>query len=52
MHYSSYTPYSGTILVGEDFCNWLQPPLRTNTPARTLYWVALKERSRALASHL
>ena len=51
-HYRSYTPYSGTILVGERYCNWLKPPLRTTTPTRTLYWVALKMRTRALAAHL
>ena len=51
-HYRSYTPYSGTILVGEHFCNWLKPPLRATTPTRTLYWLALKERSRALAAQL
>ena len=32
------TPYSGTILVGEHWVNWLKPPLRTTTPTRTLYW--------------
>ena len=47
-----YTPYSDTILVGEHFCNWLKPPLRTTTPTRTLYCVALKMRTRALAAHL
>ena len=47
-----YTPYSGTILVGEHFCNWLKPPVRTTTPTRTLYWVALKMKTRALAPHL
>ena len=52
MHYRSHTPYSGTILVGEHFCNWLKAPLRTTTPTRTFYWVALKEKSRALAAHL
>ena len=52
MHYRSYTPYSGTILVGERYCNWLKPPLRTTTPTRTLYWVALKMKTRALAAHL
>ena len=51
-HYRSYTLCSGTILVGEHFCNWLKPPLRTTTPTRTLYCVALKEKSRALAAHL
>ena len=39
-------------LVGERLFNWLKPPLRTNTPTRTLYWVALMEKSRALAAHL
>ena len=47
-----YTPYSGTILAGERYCNWLKPPLRTTTPTRTLYWVALEMRTRALAAHL
>ena len=47
-----YTPYSSTILVGEHFCNWLKPPLRTTTPTRMLYWVALKMKTRALAAHL
>ena len=42
------TPYSGTILVGEHFCNRLKPPLRTNTPTHKLYWVALKMKTRAL----
>ena len=51
-HYRSYTPYSGTILVGEHFLNWLKPPLRTTTPTRTLYWVLLRTRSRALMAHL
>ena len=51
-HYRSYTLCSGTILVGEHFCNWLKPPLRSTTPTRTLYWVALKEKSRAPAAHL
>ena len=46
------TPYRGTILVGEPFCNWLKPPLRTTTPTRTLYCVALKMKTRALAAHL
>ena len=41
-HYRSYTPYSGTILVGECYCNWLKPPLRITTPTITLYWVVLK----------
>ena len=47
-----YTPYSGTILVGERYCNWLKPPLRTTTRTRTLYWVALKMKTRTPASHL
>ena len=47
-----YTPYSGTILVGEHFCNWLKPPLRTTMPTHMLYWVALKMKTRALAAHL
>ena len=51
-HYRSYTFCSRTILVGEDFCNWLKPPLRTTSPKSTLHWVALKEKSRALAAHL
>ena len=41
-----------TILVGGHFSNWLKPPLRTTTPTRTLYRLALKEESRALAAHL
>ena len=41
-HYRSYTPCSGTILVGERYCYWLKPPCRTTTPTRTLYWVVLK----------
>ena len=28
------------------------PPLRTTTPTRTLYWVALMMDTRALAAHL
>ena len=51
MHYTSYTTYSGTILVGERLVSWLKPPLRTTTPTRMLYWVALREKSRALAAH-
>ena len=51
-HYRSYTPYSGTILVGERLFHWLTPQLRTTTPTRTLYRVALLEKSRALAAHL
>ena len=47
-----YTPYSGTILSSEHFCSWLKPPLRTTTPTRTLYWVALKMKTRVLAAHL
>ena len=47
-----YTPYSGTILVGERYCHWLKPPLRSTTPTRTLYWVALKMKTRAPAAHL
>ena len=51
-HYRSYTPYICTILVAQHVCNWLKPPLRTTTPTRTLYWVALKKKTRALAAHL
>ena len=51
-HYSTHPTYSGTILVGEHFCNWLKPPLRTITPTRKLYWVALRMKTRALAAHL
>ena len=40
--YWSYTPYSGTILVGERYCYWLKPPRRTTTPTRTIYWGVLK----------
>ena len=41
-----FTPtYSGTILVGEHFCNWLKPPLRITTPTHTLYWVVLEIKS-------
>ena len=48
-----YTPtYSGTILVGEHFCNWLKPRHRTTTPTRTLYWVWLKIKSWALMTLL
>ena len=52
MHYRSYTPYGGTILVGQRYCNRLKPPPRTTTPTRTLYWVELKMKTRALAAHL
>ena len=52
MHYRSYTPYSGTILVGERYCNWLKPPLRTTTATRTLYWVVLKIKSWVLMTLL
>ena len=45
-HYRSYTPYSGTILVGEHWGNWLKPPLRTTTPTRTLYWALRSQRCR------
>ena len=51
-HYRSYTPYSGTILVGEHWGNWLKPPLRTTTPTRTLYLVLLKNMSWVLATLL
>ena len=51
-HYRSYTPYSGTILVGEHCCNWLKPPIRTTTPTRTLYWVLLKNMSWVLTTLL
>ena len=37
--------YSGTILLGEHFCNWLKPPLRITTPTLTLYWVLLEVKS-------
>ena len=43
-HYSTHPTYSGTILVGEHFCNWLKPPLTITTPTLTLYWVLLKNR--------
>ena len=52
MHYRSYTPYSGTILVGEHCCNRLKPPRRTTTPTRTLYLVLLKNMSWVLATLL
>ena len=52
LQYRSYTPYSGTISVGERLFNWLKPLLRTTTPTRTLYWVALRVKSRALAAHV
>ena len=45
-HYRSYTPYSGTILVGERY------PLRITTPTRTLYWVVLKIKSWVLMTLL
>ena len=51
-HHRSYILYSGTILPGEHLLNWPQPPLRTTTPTRTLYWVVLMKRSRALMAHL
>ena len=38
--------------MGEHFVNWLKPPLKTTTPTRTLYWVVLMKRSRALMAHL
>ena len=44
-HYSTHPTYSGTILVGEHFCNWLKPPLRITTPTLTLYWVLLEVKS-------
>ena len=40
-HYSTHPTYSGTILVGERYCNWLKPPIRIATPTLTLYWVVL-----------
>ena len=43
-HYSAHPTYSGTILVGEHFCNWLKPPLRITTPTLTLYRVLLKNK--------
>ena len=51
-HYRSYTPYSGTILVGERYCDWLKPPLRIITSTLTLYWVVLKIKSWVLMSLL
>ena len=51
-HYWSYLPYSGTILVGERYCYWLEPLRRTTTPTRTLYWVVLKIRSWVLMTLL
>ena len=51
-HYRSYTPYSGTILVGERYCNWLKPPPRITTPTLTLYWVVLKIKSWVLMTLL
>ena len=51
-HYSTHPTYSGTILVGEHFCNSLKPPLRTTSPTRALYWVALMMVTRALSAHL
>ena len=48
-----YTPYlQWHHPGGEHFCNWLKPPLRTTTPTRKLYWVALRMKTRALADHL
>ena len=53
LHYFTTHPtYSGTILVGEHFCNLLKPPLRTTTPTRTLYWVWLKIKSWVLKTLL
>ena len=51
-HYSTHPTYSGTILVGEHFCNWLKPPLRSTTPTRTLYWVWLRTKSWVLMTLL
>ena len=51
-HYSTHATYSGTILLGEHFCNLLKPPLRTTTRTRTLYWVWLKIMSWALMTLL
>ena len=51
-HCRSYTPYSDTILVGERYCNWLEPPLRITTPTLTLYWVVLKTKSWVLMTLL
>ena len=44
-HYTTHPTYSGTILVGKHFCNWLKPPLRITTPTHTLYWVLLEVKS-------
>ena len=44
-HNSTHPTYSGTILVGEHFCNCLKPPLRITTPTLTLYWVLLEIKS-------
>ena len=44
-HYTTHPIYSGTILVGEQFCSWLKPPLRITTPTLTLYWVLLEVKS-------
>ena len=52
MHYRSCTPYSGTILVGERYCDWLKPPLRITTPTLSLYWVVLKIKSWVLMTLL
>ena len=51
-HYTTHPTYSSIILVGEHFCNWLKPPLRTTTPTCTLYWVWLKIMSWALMTLL
>ena len=51
-HYRSYTPYSGTNLVGERYCYWLKPPRKTTTPTRMLYWVVLKIKSWVLMTLL
>ena len=51
-HYRFYTPYCGTILVGERYCYWLKPRRRTTTPTRTLYWLVLKIKSWVLMTLL
>ena len=43
--HTTHPTYSGTILAGEHFCNWLKPPLRITTPTLTLYWVLLEVKS-------
>ena len=48
----SYTPYCGTILVGERYCTWFKPPLGITTPKLTLYWVVLEIKSWVLMTLL